>query len=69
MLFNCYLKEILVFKKSCKVYWYLIYTIGYKQKLIYELLIIRTSYLGDNKSSNVFEYLKLVASANLLGKE
>jgi len=45
------------------------YTIGYKQKLIYELLIIRTSYLGDNKSSNVFEYLKLVASANLLGKE
>lgn len=63
------LKKIFAFKHNNKIYWYVIHTNDYTQYLINEELITQTSCLSDKKSNNVFEYLKAVASSNILGKE
>ena len=63
------LKEVFSFEYRDSTYWYVVYTSNYSQYLLDEELIIKTSCLSDGKSQNVFEYLKAVASTNILGKE
>lgn len=63
------LKGVFSFEYRGSTYWYVVYTSNYSQYLLDEELIIRTSCLSDGKSQSVFEYLKAVASTNILGKE
>lgn len=64
-----HIKELSAFRHRQKVYWYVVYPNGCTQYLIDEELILKSSCLEDKKSSNVFEYLKEIASTNILGKE
>lgn len=63
------LKEVFSFEYKDNTYWYVVYASNYSQYLMDEELIIKTSCLNDDKSQSVFEYLKAVASTNILGKK
>ncbi|KGL53852.1 hypothetical protein HQ29_00320 [Porphyromonas canoris] len=62
-------EKVLVFVHGYRNYWHVTHKNGYKQILVDGELVIRESCLKDKRSSDVFEYLKAVASTNILGKE
>lgn len=63
------LKGVYCFKHEDKTYWHVVYANDYVQYLVDADLIIKHSCLSDQKSNDVFSYLKAVASTNILGKE
>ena len=62
-------KEIWKFVCGTKCYWRIVYGNGYMREGDDDKMIVSTSCLGEEKSRDMFAYLKNVAIINPLGKE